>query len=86
MMVFAVGFWEVVRFEKPVGCSPHDGICVLIGTGRDFSGGSEGKELRFDPWVGKIPCRNVWQPTVIFLPIEFHGQRIMVGYNPRNSD
>ena len=31
-----------------------------------------GKELTcqcgFDPWVGKIPWRRVWQPTPVFLP------------------
>ena len=28
-----------------------------------------------DPWVGKIPWRRTWQPTPVFLPGEFHGQR-----------
>ena len=35
----------------------------------------------FDPWVGKIPWRRTWQPTPIFLPGEFHGQRSWVGYS-----
>ena len=34
----------------------------------------------FDPWVGKILWRRAWQPTPVFLPGEFHGQRILVGY------
>ena len=29
----------------------------------------------FDPWVGKIPWRRAWQPTLVFLPGESHGQR-----------
>ena len=29
----------------------------------------------FDPWVGKIPQRRKWQPTLIFLPGESHVQR-----------
>ena len=29
----------------------------------------------FNPWVRKIPWRRKWQPTPIFLPEEFHGQR-----------
>ena len=29
----------------------------------------------FDPWVGKIPWRRKWQPTPVFLPGKFHGQR-----------
>ena len=36
----------------------------------------------FDPWVGRIPWRREWQPTPIFLPGEFHGQRSLAGYNP----
>ena len=27
----------------------------------------------FDPWVGKIPWRRVWQPTPVFLSGESHG-------------
>ena len=36
----------------------------------------------FDPWVGQIPWRRKWHPTPVFLPGEFHGQRILVGYSP----
>ena len=36
----------------------------------------------FDSWVGKIPCRREWLPTPVFLPSEFHGQRILAGYSP----
>ena len=37
---------------------------------------------RFDPWDPKIPWRNMWQPTPVFLPGEPHGQRNLVGYSP----
>ena len=33
------------------------------------------KRCGFDPWGGKIPWRRKWQPTPIFLPGKFHGQR-----------
>ena len=36
----------------------------------------------FDPWVGKLPWRRKWQPTPVFLPGEFHGQRSLAGYSP----
>ena len=36
----------------------------------------------FDPWVGKIPWRRKWQPTPIFLPGKFHGQRSLAGCSP----
>ena len=54
-----------------------------------FSGGSDGKESSckrrrhgFNPWVRKIPWRWEWQPTLVLLPGEFHGQRSQVGYSP----
>ena len=33
-------------------------------------------------WVRKIPWGKKWQPTPIFLPGKFHGQRSLVGYSP----
>ena len=38
--------------------------------------------FRFDSWFWKIPWRRKWQPTPVFLPEKFHGQRILVGYSP----
>ena len=40
------------------------------------------KRPGFDPWVRKIPWKRKWQPTPVFLPGEFHGQRSLVGYSP----
>ena len=40
---------------------------------------------RFDPWVGKIPWRRKRQPSPLFLPGKFHGQRTLAGYNPWGS-
>ena len=42
------------------------------------------RRLWFYPWVGKIPYRRKWQPTLVFLPGKSHGQRILVGYSPRS--
>ena len=36
----------------------------------------------FDPWGRKIPRRMEWQPTTVFLPAEFYGQRSLLSYNP----
>ena len=57
-----------------------------------FPGGARGKEpasqyrrhkrCEFDPWVGKIPWRRVWQPTPVLLLGESHGQRSLEGYSP----
>ena len=32
--------------------------------------------------MGKILWRREWQPTQVFLPGEFHGQRSLAGYSP----
>ena len=37
----------------------------------------------FDPWVGKIPWRRKWQPTLVLLPGESYGRRSLVGYSPQ---
>ena len=37
---------------------------------------------RFNPWVRKIPWGTKWQPTPVFLPGRFYGQRNLVGDSP----
>ena len=34
------------------------------------------------PQVRKIPWRRAWQPTPVFLPGEFRGQKSLVDYSP----
>ena len=53
-----------------------------------FPGGSEGsvclqcRRPGFDPWVRNIFWRRKRQPTPVFLPGKFHGQRSLVSYSP----
>ena len=56
---------------------------------KDFAGGSDGKESAYNtgdpgliPGSERFPWRREWQPTAVFLPGEFHGQRSMAGYSP----
>ena len=39
------------------------------------------KRCEFDPWVGKMTWRRKLQPTLVFLPGKFHGQKSLVSYN-----
>ena len=34
------------------------------------------------PGLGKAPWKRAWQPILVFLPGESHGQRSLVGYSP----
>jgi hypothetical protein len=65
---------------------------LLQHTVRSFPGGSAVKnqpanagDVGFNPWVGKIPWRREWLPTLAFLPGEFHGQRSLEGYSPESD-
>ena len=40
------------------------------------------RDTGFGPWVRKIPWSRKGQPTPIFLPGKFHGQRRLAGYSP----
>ena len=63
---------------------------MLFSVSLGFPGGSAGKKPamkrhrrhELDPWVGKILWRKKWQPTPVFLPGEFRGQRSLAGYSP----
>ena len=54
-----------------------------------FPGGSDGKEsacnagdLGLVPGLGRFPGGGHGNPTPVFLPGEFHGQRSLAGYSP----
>ena len=52
-------------------------------SGKDFSWQCRRhKSCSFDPWVGKIPWNKKWQPTSVFLPGKFYGQRSLANYSP----
>ena len=63
----------------------HLGGCLHF---MGFPGGSAVKNLPANagdaaliPGSGKIPWRKKWQPTPVFLPGKFHGQRSLTGYS-----
>ena len=73
-----IHLWALCRFTE--------GLLIQDDLGMDWASlGASGKgpacqcrrckKHEFDPWVGKIPQRRVWQLTSVFLPGEFHGQR-----------
>ena len=64
-------------------------ILLFLFTNRGLPWWLSGKESvcrysrhRFDVWVGKIPGRQKWQPTLVFLPGKSCGQRSLGVYSP----
>ena len=57
----------------------------MVSRSMGFPGGASDKESIYccrrckrngsDPWVRKMPWGRKWQPTPVFLPGQFHGQR-----------
>ena len=40
------------------------------------------RKYGLSPWVGKIPWRRRWQPTLVLLPEKSYGQKGLAGYSP----
>ena len=84
-----VKLWYMQKERDGWGLSryAHPG-CLQVGPGKLiwWYGGSVVKESAcqcrrdwLDPWVRKILWRKKWQPTLVFLPGEAHGQRFPAG-------
>ena len=56
--------------------------CVSIMDPEGLYGSRNVWEQLDDPGVRTIPWRKKWQPTPVFLPEKFHGQRSLAGYSP----
>ena len=86
-------YWSGLTCPHP-GDLPDQGIGpvslispALVGS-LGFCGGSDSKEsacnkrdLGLIPGLGRSPWRRARQPTPVFLPEEFHGQRRLIGYS-----
>ena len=62
-------------------------ICRLPRWLSDKESASQCKRCRrrsLDHEVRKIPWRKKWQPTPVFLPGKFHGQRSLEGQSPQD--
>ena len=83
-------------FKDPLPSHPLPGSFLLLFTSAEegnFPHGSVIKNLPANAGdtgdvasipVSGIPQRKKWQPTPVLLPGEFHGQRSLLGYGPRD--
>ena len=69
-----------IAFPKPQSLHTIHHIHHFPGGTNDKESACQCRRLRFNPWVGKILWRRKWQPTTVFLPGKFHGQRSLAGY------
>ena len=77
-------YWENNFFLFLFGIS----VCFQV-SDKWLPGGSDGKEsacnagdLCLISGLGRSPWWRKWQPTLVFLSGEFHGQRSLAGYSP----
>ena len=78
---------QEIWFDSRVQKSPGEGkgyptILGLLWWLRQYIIHLQWETPGFYPLGGKIPWGRAWQPTTLFLPGEFHGQRSLVGYSP----
>ena len=71
-----LGKYFLERFTLKHNLASQVGLAV-----KNLTANARDMRLGFNPWVGKIPWRRAWQPTPVFLPGEFHGQRSLAGYS-----
>ena len=69
------------RFMRLSG-SKRASQVVLVVKNLPANAGNLYKRHELDLWVGKILWRRAWQPTLVSLSGESHGQRSLEGYSP----
>ena len=83
------GAWQAIVHglaKSQTRLSDCHSLYIYIGLPRQFSGreyACQCKRCRFSPWVGKIPWRRKWRPTLVLLPGKSHGQKSLVSYSPQ---
>ena len=65
--------WIISNIGLPWWVSDKESACLC-------------RRCGFDTWVGKVPWRRKWQPTLVFLPGKSQWQRSLANYNPRSHE
>ena len=74
--IYLLFFWISFLFRSPQSTGWASLVAQMIKNQPAM------QETQFDLWVGKIPWRREWLPSLEFLLGEFHGQRSLAGYSP----
>ena len=73
-------FWGAESLSASMG--NHMGFLTWLSGKESVCRCRRQRRLVFNLWVRKVPWRRKWQPTAVFLPGKFHGQRSLAGYSP----
>ena len=76
-MIFPAWVWCITVFYKCL-----QWLCGFPGGSGVKKPPANAGDLGLIPWVRNIPWKRKWQPTLVFLPGKFHGQRNLAGYRP----
>ena len=82
--------WKPITFthRQELWLKEHRHAFIPLGFPGDASGQEPAwqcrrhKRCKFHTWVRKIPGRKAWQPTLVFLPEESHGERSLSLWDP----
>ena len=69
--------WEIVKDREAWFVAVHE-VAKSWTRLSDWTTTSQCMRRWFSLWVGKISWRRKWQPTPVFLPGKYHGQRRLV--------
>ena len=75
-MIMLAKFW---RWAAKMTALVQEGCKLLWHRGKECL---QCRRPGFHPWVDKVPWRRNQQPTLVFLPGEFHRQRNLAPYGP----
>ena len=82
---FQIGLKQKLTLTKEICGKYENWFLKQLRASQVFSGKEYSCQCRrpgFGPWVRKILWSRKWQPTPVFIPGEFHGQRSLAGYSP----
>ena len=87
-LTWKIAIWLVTQtpvslLSFSIPCSAKIGLPSVTVVNNLPANAQEARDVGLIPGSGRFPWRRKWQPTPVFLPGKFHGQRSLVGYNPR---
>ena len=74
--------WHKADSQKILGASCRRQLLSWLGGKEPVASAGDTRRKGLISGSERFPGEGNWQPTLVFLPGEFHGQRSLVGYSP----